>query len=130
VSARTRVTAFGDSEALVETVRVIGTTGARSFELAWTHPDYPLDRDAEPPAGVPVTWTVAALYRIKNRGRRAVDHLRTASAHGADHERTVTAACLELLRSMGANVVTMGDAGTFDGIEVVPTPAAALKALS
>lgn len=126
--ARTRVTAFGAMEGVTEAVALIGRTGARSFELLWTHPEYPMTVDEEPPGGVDVVWTVGAEYEIRRRGRRPVRLVRTASARSVDgdHGEAILAVCLDLLRDLGANVTTFGDRLRPERVE---TPAEAIAHL-
>lgn len=111
----------GDSSDLVAAlVGKLGKGGAKTFALVWTHPEYPVTVDEEPPAGVPVTWTAAATFPIKVRGLRGVDHLRTASVRSDKHELAVVLALANLIRELGGRVTLEGY--PLDDLEAVPTP--------
>lgn len=132
---RRKITTVGYRETAAEVAKLVGSTGAHRFALVWTHPEFPVHDDAEPPAGTAVTWTAVACYQggpkrvarelgIDRQLVRLVDGrpVVAASCYSDDPGKAVSCACAELMRLLGANVTLAGGSA----LPVVETPPEAL----
>lgn len=133
-----RHTAFGLEETVAWAHHIVRESGASTLQIVWTHPELPPRIDVDPPDLVPVTWTVAGIYRTRRRARRAAQNpagiersgrgwVIAASARSARPDIAVCTAVGLLLRRLTIveAVDTMGD----ELADPVPTPLTALSLL-
>lgn len=89
----------GDHETVTTTALLLGSAGAKTFELAWSSPFVEADA-GDAPEGVLCSWTARVTWPD--------DSITEGHAGpGVDHCANASLACTDLLAALGAHVAVL-----------------------
>lgn len=100
-------------EVITRTAEAVGALGGVEFEFGYDAADRELADGEEPRPDERVTWSVRAVVRRKQRGRKPILTTyraeRTTVNASTGQARAMADACIELLERLGVNVVVVDD---------------------